>query len=90
MTESPRPQPDPGRTTKSESALSGPMLMLITALDTTWRASIPPIAGTFLGIWLDHLFHITPVATIISLILGAVASLLLILKQLRDVQRPRT
>jgi len=64
------------------------MLMLVTALDTTWRAFIPPIAGTFIGIWLDHLFHIAPVATIICLILGAVASLLLILKLLRDVQRP--
>lgn len=90
MTKSPRPQTDPGRTTKSGSNLSGPMLMFVTALDTTWRAFTPPIAGTFLGIWLDHLFHITPVATIICLILGTVISLLLVLKQLRDVQRSRT
>jgi len=89
MTESPRPQPNPGRTTKSQSSLSGPMLMLITALDTTWRAFIPPIAGTFLGIWLDHLLHITPTATIICLILGAVLSLFLIVKQLLDIQRPQ-
>ena len=88
MTESPRPQSDPGRTTKQQSNLSGPMLMLITALDTTWRAFIPPIAGTFLGIWLDHLFNIAPVATIICLILGAIVSLMLIVKQIRDVQRP--
>jgi len=65
------------------------MLMLITALDTTWRAFIPPIAGTFLGIWLDHLLHITPTATIICLILGAVLSLFLIVKQLLDIQRPQ-
>lgn len=86
MTESPRPKPNPGRTTKSQSSLSGPMLMLVTALDTTWRAFIPPIGGTFLGIWLDHLFYITPTATIICLILGALASLVLIVKQLRDVR----
>lgn len=88
MTESPRPQPEPGRTTKPNSSMSAPMLLFVTALDTTWRAFFPPIGGTFLGIWLDHLFHITPVATIICLTLGAIASLLLILKQLRDV-KPR-
>ncbi len=86
MTESPRPQPEPGRTTKPESGMSAPMLLFVTALDTTWRAFIPPIGGTFLGIWLDHLFHITPIATIICLTIGAIASLLLILKQLRDLK----
>lgn len=86
MTESPRPKPNPGRTTKPQT--SGAMLLFITALDTTWRAFLPPIGGTFLGIWLDHLLHITPMATIICVTLGAVVSLLLIIKQLRDV-RPR-
>lgn len=89
MTESPRPHTEsqePGRTTKTQSGLSGPMLILATALDTTWRVFIPPIGGTFLGIWLDHTFNITPVATIVCLILGTIVSLLLIVKQLRDVQ----
>lgn len=90
MTEPSRPQSDPGRTTKTQSSLSGPILVLVTALDTTWRVFTPPIAGTFLGIWLDHLFHIAPVATIICLILGAIISLLLVLQQLRDVRRPRS
>lgn len=88
MTESPRPQSNPGRTTKPQTRNSGAMLLLVTALDTTWRAFTPPIAGTFLGIWFDRLFHITPVATIICLIIGAILSLLLVLKQLRDL-RPK-
>ena len=86
MTESPRPKPNPGRTTKSQ--LSPALLVLGTALDTTWRAFTPPIAGTFIGIGCDHLLHSAPVATIICLILGTIASGLLIWKQLRDVQRP--
>lgn len=88
MTESPRPQSNPGRTTKPQLRNSGAMLLLVAALDTTWRAFTPPIAGTFLGIWLDNLFQITPVATIICLILGAIISMLLIIKQLRDL-RPK-
>ena len=88
MTESPRPQSNPGRTPKPQSQNAGAMLLLGAALDTTWRAFTPPLAGTFLGIWLDSLFHITPVATIICLILGAIISMLLIIKQLRDL-RPK-
>ncbi len=63
------------------------MLIFVTALDTTWRAFIPPIGGTFAGIGLDRLFHIAPIATIICLILGVLTSAFLIAKQLRDIQR---
>lgn len=87
MTESPRPQPKPGRTTKPQSPVSAPLLILLTALDTTWRMFTPPLVGVFLGIWLDHLFHITPVATITGVLLGAVASMVLVVKQLRGVKR---
>lgn len=88
MTESPRPQPNPGRTTKEQSGLSAPMLIFITALDTTWRAFVPILGGVFLGIGIDSLLHIAPVATIICLILGVIASTWLIAKQLRDVRKP--
>lgn len=60
----------------------------MTALDTTWRAFIPTLGGVFLGIGLDHLFGIAPIATIICLIVGTALSILLIAKQLRDVRRP--
>jgi len=88
MTESPRPQSKPGRTTKAQSGISGPMLIFITALDTTWRAFLPTLGGVFLGIGIDHLFNIAPIATIVCLVLGVVASTLLIVKQLRDVRKP--
>jgi len=88
MTESPRPKAKPGRTTKQQSALSAPMLIFITALDTTWRMFIPPLVGTFLGIGLDQLFGIAPIATIVCLLAGAILSAILIIKQLRDVRRP--
>ena len=64
------------------------MLLLATALDTTWRAFVPTIGGTFLGIGIDHWFNIAPVATIVCLIIGAVTSGLLIAKQIRDVRKP--
>ena len=88
MTESPRPSSEQSRTTKDQSAISGSMLIFMTALDTTWRAFVPTLGGVFLGIGLDHLFNIAPVATIICLILGTALSILLIVKQLRDVRKP--
>lgn len=88
MTSSPRPQEEPGRTTKSPSTISAPMLIFKTALDTTWRAFVPTIGGVFLGIGLDRLWGIAPIATIGCLLLGTTLSAVLIIKQLRDVQKP--
>lgn len=64
------------------------MLIFITALDTTWRAFLPTLGGVFLGIGIDHLFNIAPIATIVCLVLGVVTSALLIAKQLRDIRKP--
>lgn len=92
MTEAPRLSDNKSRTTKgpsnSQSSLSAPMLIFMTALDTTWRAFIPTLGGVFLGIGIDHLCNIAPIATIICLIAGTALSILLIIKQLRDVRRP--
>jgi Uncharacterized protein conserved in bacteria len=88
MTESPRPQSNPGRTTKEQSGTSALMLVFMTALDTTWRAFIPTLGGVFLGIGIDHLLNIAPVGTIVCLVLGTITSALLIAKQLRDVRKP--
>lgn len=92
MTEAPRLSDKSSRTTKeqshTQSSLTAPMLIFMTALDTTWRAFIPTLGGVFLGIGIDHLFNIAPIATIICLILGTALSILLIVKQLRDVRRP--
>ncbi len=88
MTQSPRPQSKPGRTTKAHSSLTAPMLIFMTALDTTWRAFVPTLGGVFIGIGLDHLWDIAPIATITCLILGTALSIMLIVKQLRDIRRP--
>ncbi|HBO64448.1 TPA: hypothetical protein DD425_00615 [Candidatus Saccharibacteria bacterium] len=89
MTESPRPKNNPqNRTTRTNPPLSPVMLIFITALDTTWRAFVPTLGGVFLGIGLDHLLGIAPVGTIICLIGGTALSILLIVKQLRDVRKP--
>ncbi len=49
---------------------------------------MPTLGGVFLGIGLDHLLGIAPVGTIICLIGGTALSILLIVKQLRDVRKP--
>ncbi len=89
MTESPRPKNNSqNRTTRTNPPLSPVMLIFITALDTTWRAFVPTLGGVFLGIGLDHLLGIAPVGTIVCLIGGTALSILLIVKQLRDVRKP--
>jgi len=89
MTTSPRLTKQPGTSEVHPTGLSGPMVLLMTALDTTWRAFVPTIGGTFLGIGLDHLFNIAPIATIICLILGFATSTFLITRQLIVVRRKK-
>lgn len=81
-------QPDRGEESPSVSRVSPVMIVFMTALDTTWRAFVPTLGGVFLGIALDHWLNVTPVATIICLALGTALSIVLIVKQLRDVRKP--
>jgi len=92
MTEVPRLSKKTSRTTDSpsqtQSPLTAPMLIFMTALDTTWRAFVPTLGGVFLGIGIDSWFKTAPIGTITCLILGTALSVVLITKQLRDVRRP--
>ncbi len=81
-------QPDRGEESPSSGRPSAPMIIFMTALDTTWRAFVPTLGGVFLGIALDHWLNVTPVATIVCLVAGTALSIVLIIKQLRDVRGP--
>lgn len=90
MSSSPRLTKKESQTTKRpETTQSASMLLLATALDTTWRAFLPTIGGTFLGIGIDNWFTIAPIGTITCLILGTLLSILLITKQIRGVKGAR-
>ena len=84
MSTSPRLPKNASQTTSRP--VSAPMLLLATALDTTWRAFVPTIGGVFLGIGIDYWLGIAPIATIICLILGTAASIGLIAHQLITVR----
>ena len=86
MSQSPRLPKKASQTTKRP--LSAPMLILFTALDTTWRLFAPTLGGVFAGIGIDSVLNIAPVATIICLILGAILSLVLVVRQLNNVRKP--
>jgi len=87
MTKAPRLTKQPGTSKEELAPLSAPLILFLTALDTTWRAFVPTIGGTFLGIGIDHLFNIAPIGTIACLILGFAISTLLIIQQLTSVRR---
>lgn len=72
--------------TKDQQQGSAAIVLLKTALDTTWRMFIPVIGGTFAGIGLDHLFSIAPFATIVCMIGGVVLSAVLVVRQLTSVR----
>ena len=66
---------------------SAAILLMMTILDTTWRAFVPTIGGTFLGVGLDKLFGVAPLMTIIMIIIGFATSALLIMLQIKAVRR---
>jgi len=73
---------------QSRQPLSAPVLLIFTALDTTWRAFVPTIGGTFAGIGIDAWLHIAPWGVIACLILGTILSAVLITRQLINVRKP--
>ncbi|MAU33960.1 hypothetical protein CMN23_02400 [Candidatus Saccharibacteria bacterium] len=78
------------KTSSSEPSMrppSGAAVIIMTALDTTWRAFAPVIGGTFVGMWLDSIFDISPVGLLICLPLGLVLSIVLIARQLINVRK---
>ena len=86
MPQSPRPITNHASKTTSRSPS---LLLATTALDTTWRAFLPTIGGTFLGIGIDHTFNVTPIGTMVCLIVGTALSALLIALQIRGVRKSR-
>ena len=73
--------------TTSRKPLSAPMILVVTALDTTWRVFFPTLGGTFAGIGLDTAFNTSPLATFICLAIGVALSAFLIVRQLKDVRK---
>jgi hypothetical protein len=65
------------------------ILLFATVADTTWRAFVPKIGGTILGIMLDNTFHTAPLLTTILIVVGFALSVLLIVLQIRSVRRQR-
>jgi hypothetical protein len=82
MIQSPRPNTKP-----TPAPHSAAFLLIHTMIDTTWRAFVPTIGGTILGVWLDNLFGLAPVMTIILVIAGFITSALLIMLQIKSVRR---
>ena len=77
----------PETKTTSRPKRTEAMLLIMTMLDTTWRAFVPTLGGTLLGIFIDKTFSIIPAATIVCVILGFVVSGVLIALQIKSVRR---
>ena len=71
------------------TAKSAAILMLLTILDTTWRAFVPTIGGTLLGVGLDNLTDQAPIFTAVFIATGFATSAILITLQLRKVRNSR-
>lgn len=73
---------------QTQQPLSVPVMLLFTALDTTWRTFAPTLGGTFLGIGIDTWLGTGPFGVITCLILGTILSIILIRRQLINVRKP--
>lgn len=63
------------------------VLLLGTLADTTWRMFVPIIGLCLLGRYIDHLADSMPWGTVIGLLLGCIISVLLVLRQLKKVNK---
>ncbi len=73
--------------TTNKPPRSAAILLLTTVLDTTWRAFVPTIGGTFVGVFLDTTFRTVPVITITMIALGFTTSIILVMMQIKAVKR---
>ena len=87
MTQSPKAHKQ--TTDRPPTTTKAAILLLLTIADTTWRAFVPTIGGTILGVALDHVFGVAPLLTTIMIILGFATSALLITLQIRSVRQAR-
>ena len=87
MTQSPKAHKQ--TTDRPPTTTKAAILLLLTIADTTWRAFVPTIGGTILGVTLDHVFGVAPLLTTIMIVLGFATSALLITLQIRSVRQAR-
>lgn len=73
--------------TSDKPQKSAAILLLMTLLDTTWRAFVPTIGGTFVGVFLDTTFRTVPIITIAMIALGFTTSTILVMMQIKAVKR---
>ncbi len=75
-------------TTKSgnDTAL-GVGSIALTFLDTTWRIATPVVLFTLLGIFADRRLGSKPWITLLSVVIGFALAILLVKKQLAEVQK---
>lgn len=87
MTQSPRAKTQ--TTDRPPTVTQAAILLLTTIADTTWRAFVPTIGGTILGVTLDNILNVAPLMTTILIAVGFATSALLITLQIRSVRRAR-
>lgn len=81
------PRIKPTELTTKQTTTQAVFLLAGTALDATWRTLVPGIAGTVLGLVLDHMLHTTPIIMIAGLVVGMALSVLLIKQQFKGLKK---
>ena len=62
------------------------VLLLLTIADTTWRAFIPTVGLTILGLVLDKLLGTKPWLMILGIIVGTALAVWLVRQQMKKVK----
>jgi uncharacterized membrane protein YfcA len=59
----------------------------LTFLDTTWRIATPVVLCTFVGIYADRHLGTKPFLTLLAVVIGFGAAVLLVKKQIQEVEK---
>lgn len=78
-------QKAPRETQEPQPAKSQTAILLTTMADTSWRMFVPTIGLLLLGKWADSWLGTEPIVLLIGLALGVIASIWLVIKQIKEV-----
>jgi hypothetical protein len=71
-----------------QAGSSGLMFFAVIA-DTTWRMFVPSVGLTLLGVWLDSEWHMKPWFMISGIVVGTIAAIALVRRQINSINTNR-
>ena len=83
------PRAESQTTSTPPTTTQAAFLLLLTILDTSWRAFVPTIGGTIIGVFIDNITGSAPLYTTILIVAGFATRGLLVFLQIRSIRKTK-